>query len=371
MSMNISLNFCQKTCVTISPGSCVSSSIIWTVSDPNIVAITSNGNNVIIKPVYGAIGKTVVMASYLDGTSLLIFVTVTSFFDSIIPPILPKYKYIYSTSVTYLITGSSSTISGPFNPLIIPFSTNICTLVKIQNVNINTFSSLFIPGTNSIIKVFHSNSFGSTSTNCDFMLFETTADSDPDSLLPFASPFISGLPISTTGTFSTYSFPTNIILPCDSVNYITLVQLNSSTNPNGFVITSNLSDQNYITFQTTGFSSSTQCSAIIVPSGYFNILSNSLIYTTIISITATTNPQTISVTVPSMPVGTVIWSAQQHDNTTTAMSIPKITQTTTTNINLTVDVLAATGSPLLPFTANISIVAYKNQSNAGFSATTP
>ena len=372
MSMNISLNFCQKVCVVIPTDTCSFSVISWTSSDTNLINVFGNGNNAILKPVYGATGFVAVTASDITGSSFIIFVTITSFFDVVVT--LPKYKYLFSTSLSGGGSpGSSATINGPWNSLIVPFTTNACVLIGFNGALLNLitfFASQFIPGTNSITKIFGNYP---NSVDIGFALFMPTVNTESDPLLLYASLFYSPGPIASAGTSHNSKFYTTVPPICEAGDYNTIIQwVWPNSNILSWVMASEFLPDSSIVFQTFDFTQPSDYTGIVIPNGYYNPSSSSLIYSQRHLITFnSTGTVSISITIPSIPVGSVIWFAQKYGTLLTqpGLRVDNIQHNSPTQITLTGGLISVFFTP--PYSITACIVAYKNQTNIGFNLTFP
>lgn len=370
--MNITLNFCQKACVSIPTDACSFSVLTWTSSDTSLINVFANGNNAILKPVYGATGFVAVTATDIIGSSFIIFVTITSYFDVVVT--LPQYKYLYSLGFNSVSSGgnSSATINGPFNSLIVPFTLNACVLIGFTGLPFNSwtfYASFLIPASSAFVKV-----FGNFPLTVDiaFALFMPTTDTQSDPLLLFGSLFNNSGPTDILGTTSNSRFYTTIAPICEANNYNSIVQWNwpNSTIDSSVIGSQFLSDSS-IVFQIFNFTSSANYNAIVIPNNYYNLLSTSLVFSQRFPIIFNTTIQTFSITIPVISVGSVIWFAQQYGITITepGIRILSMVHISTTQIDVTCELVSQI--PIFPLSKILTMVAYRNQTNIGFSITFP
>ena len=375
MSTVININFCQKACVSIPSGNCLFLPITWLSQTPNIVNVYGNGENAIIKAVYGAIGTGTVTISDSSGIIFVIYVNVSAYSD---PVVNPKYQYVYSVSFSGSVPGgfpatrSIANISGPYTSLIVPFQSNVVSIFMPQitsNGIIYPNSCVFIPGTTSSVRAL--GNFPSALTFfLGLALFKPTINVLIDSKLIFADIINSGNPISTynilTFNMAEFLYITNYVPYCDTVNYIVFAIPNilTSSTTGAYVTGSKLLPGGTIGIQTQNLNIATTFNVIVVPSNIYNTSSNDLVYSKIITPTIINGINTI--TIDPITLGTVVWFVQQYgyDNTG-LLQINGVEQTNSTTLTIRISASGiVTGRKL-------SLLAYKAQSSVGFSAIFP
>ena len=371
MSTTINLNFCQKSCVSLNPDNCLIGTIIWTSQNTNIVNVYSNGANAIIRAVYGSIGSAVVSISDDSGVIYVIYVNVTNYSD---PVVNPKYQYVHTTS--FLVSTpppneSSGTISGPYTSLIVPFQSNVVSIFMPQSNTVNLYPSscVFVPGTVPVINI-----FGFFPGGANFFIglgiFKPTTNTLIDSKLIFADIINSGNPVSTytisTLDMAEFLYVTNNPPYCDASNYLVFAMPNisSSSSLYPFVTGSKLLSGGTISIQTQSLNVNTTFNVIVVPNLIYDLSSNDLVYTKIITVTVTNGFNVISI--DPIPVGSVVWFVQRYDFSVTNFIGINTARHTTPSV-LIIDIRAGATLPGI----KLSLIAYKIQSNAGFSAVFP
>lgn len=365
MSISISINFCQKVCVTI-PSQCISNlTYTWTNVTPNLITVLSNGGSAILIPVYPNSGNAIVIVQDSSGSTITLNITIASLF---VPVPNAKYQYVYSTSIPitapFLIP---FTINGPFNSLISPPQNDICSLVFTNNGDGSedwVLTSAYVPGSTSSIT--GTRTWASNTADMTFVLIKPTANVNIDPLIPFGSR-VDGLVKYTSvqiglNSYDYFMCPTGFTdPPCPYQNYISIVQ--PVTPSPGIVFGSQfLSDGNIYIIAT--LVTVTDFNVLLVPNQYFNISSNDLVYTA----TATYTPPTPTFvfTLPNIPVGSVMWVAQCN---TLSFAFNSLVVNIVHNSSTQLTVSLSNNGPNTPRT--LAIVAYKNQSNVGYSVSFP
>lgn len=360
--MDLTLTTCQKICITLPSGQCTFLPLSWNIANPNLLSIVINGsgNSAVITPIPPNAGSTVVTIFDTSGYFFTIYVTVISQFNTVINP---KYQYIYSTNATASFGSPTTTINinGPFNSLITPFQPNIVTFVSSSTIPSSVSSSTFIPGSNSIITC--RGNFATGSNTLNFVLLKKTNNTITDPILLYTDNATTN-PISTTPTgYNLHSFPSPISTTCNIGQYISLVQVASTDTNQGTVFSSQFFTNSTISYVVSG-SIQTTISAIVIPRSFYNISSPNLIYVQVFNLTLTASITTLNITIPTITIGSVVWFAQQCVISNNSVQINQFNQTTTTNLQIRL----ITSEPT-PFSTDIAIIAFKNQSNVGFTLT--
>ena len=364
MSLNLIINSCQKVCVSIPPSCPLTQPYTWVSSAPSIVIVDGNNLNAIIRTAYGSIGTYYI--SIIDSFSTTVFVIVVNVIDYLNTIVAnPAYQYIFSGKAAQNTpTGLKATITGAFNSLVNPLTPGLCIIgmpEKATGVNFIN-GGIFVPGTNSRMEFYGTWSVSSILT-INFAIFQPTGlGNDTDPLIPYASSFTTE---PTNPNQPVQSFTVGLF-PCDIPNYISFVQLNESAN-NRKIISSKYNG-GYLDFQFNLLNPTTtySASAIIVPAGYTNLSSTSILYTRIVQITVPNSlaNQTVNVTIPSISPDAV-WFAQQQsvDNSkATSINVLRVSNNGPTTVSFDYDRLLAGAS----FTTNVGLIAYKPQPTPPF-----
>lgn len=356
MSLSLSLNFCEKACISVPVNTCNFLPLTWTVVGPVLVTVFSSGANAIIKPIYGSVGLTAVTVSDASGTMITITINLTSPFG--VSVTTPKYQQVYVSTVVGIAAAlqTSATISGNFNSLIVPFQPNICSFCcpQITALALPVFSSLFTPGTNSIIKI--NGNFLIGSLTFGFGLFKETANINIDPLLPFATQFINPIFITSNASLFTYQYFPSILPICDTTNYLTLIQSNTV----GVSVVSCLYESsNSVKFQTNASLTGTEIfSIIVVPKSYYNLASTTLVCSLIANVTVSAAITIVNIPIPSIPIITgVCWFATIGQLSNNGLFVTGVIQLSSTV--LTVALSSIQGS--YPINLDICCIAYKTQ----------
>lgn len=371
MSLSVSINSCQKLCVTI-PSSCLSSEpYTWTSSDVTVATVNANNTNAIIKATYGNGGLAVIsIQDSLLNTVFVVYVTVTNYLNTTV--INPAYQYNLSCQLTKSppVSGTKATFAGPLNYFNNPATVGLCLLGMAvgQGLNCNVNGGIFIPNsTNSTIELYGLFSVVAAVVPVNFALFQPVVGGlNVNPLVPYASSFTTlpsnpGQPVQIFNTG---------VLPCDVADYLSFVMLNESTNNRK--ITASKFSGGFIQFQfnlinpTVAFTAS----AIVAPLNYFNAASTSIIYSALVQVTVPVSvaTQSVNFVIPSISPDAV-WFAQQNDiDNTKATSIDVLRAGNNGATTLTIDynrILAGAST----FIAHIAVIAYKNQTVPGLTLT--
>ena len=356
----LNINFCQKVCVQVPPSTCGFLPLVWTSSNPSSLTVSSSGNAAIISPVFGIVGTFFVVMSDSSGTMLTIDVIVTSPFETVVNP---KYQYIYAGTVlnSFTPTQTTASVQGPFTGVIIPFQTNICTIFS-PVTNVQTLESSYFEALSPNPRIGLTGIFSISPAQFDFVMLKATGNIQADPSLIFADTFTSSFIANPGGipTLSTFKIPVNSDV-CDLSKYVSIIQ--STSNDSFFanpVLSSKFLQNGVIEILSIPTNSFAQFnfSGIVVPTPYINLSSNTLLYTTIVSVTRNAaGPFTSNFAIPNMSTTLGCWFAQPYGNDGLLFTVDSLTQSSNTNL-----VLNATGSGgTYPTTKQFVLVCYKRQ----------
>ena len=364
-SFSLTVNSCQKICVNLQPNSCGFLPVVWNTPNPNIALINSSGSSAIITPNLDAVGLTTILITDTSGTEFRIYLTITSIFN-LIPN--PKYQYIYATNVLANFPSLTQTmsISGPFNSLVAPFQPDIVTFVTSGNTSPNYVgSSLFIQSpSNPTIPCI--GSFAGPD-DINLLLFGKTLNATNDPILVYADTVISQFQGITVAGAGIYKMQLNFTSQCSLNNYICFVQKRNLEilAGNEGVITSEFFTNLVVKFVAFSSLPFLDTSVIIIPKSFYDLTSPSLIFSKIFTnIMFSVSQPDVILDIPNIPIGDVCWFIQQSKLSVFAPSsvifVLKINQLSTTTIRVSSFVFANA-------TTNLFIMAYRRQSNTGFS----
>lgn len=371
MSLVLTINSCQKVCVSI-PSSCLASEpYTWASGNTNVATVTSNNLNAIIKATYGSGGSTTI--SILDSFSnvvFVIFLTVTNYLDIIVGN--PAYKYIISSQLIKAppVTGTKATITGPINYFVNPATSGICLIGMSagQGLNSNINCGVFVPNsTNSSIELYGLFNVVAANVPISFGLFQPiVGGTDIDPLIPYASSFTT-LPSNSGQSVQNFNIG---ILPCDVVDYLTFIMLNETANNRKIIASRYQGGFLQFLFSALNPTTTFTASAIVVPLNYFNASSTSIIYTAVVTINVPTSlaTQSVNFTIPSISPD-ACWFAQQRDiDSTLATSINILRAGNNGATTLTVEYNRVTAGSAT-FITNVQVIAYRSQTIPGATIT--
>lgn len=374
MSLSVTLNYCQKICISFPIASCVITPITWVSLNTNIATVYYNQNSAIIKATFGGLGIANIVVSDATGVIFTVYVSVFAY----VPPVVvnPKYQYVSTFNVSGTInTSSNATVVGPFNSLVVPTQPNLCMIAMIQNANATNsaiISTFFNPSTASTLTLRGQFLPAAATLNVGIGVFQPTVNTTIDHYLIFSSTFTVVTPLNSSvingTTYYLYQYAVQSYAFCGDDNYISFVQpisnIVTGIQPN--LVSSNVSLNSILSFQST-VATNVLASAIIVPKSYYNTSSTSLVYSKIVSVSLV-GSGVVTVTIDTIPTGTVMWFAQQYNTDNVAIAnVLSVEHTSST----TLDIKFILNPPSTPVTRNVSIIAYKLQSNAGYSLTFP
>lgn len=327
-AVNVSLNSCQKICITASNVCTEESPYSWTTTTPSLVTVSYSGLSALIaaKPNVSGVA-TVVLSNNIGNPVLYVIITITNYTSLTFST--SGTNFLLSTTVT---SGSPPSlnpyqISGPFNSLANPLDPDLTFFVWNQNTSAGVTDVItitnFVPGTTSRVTAFTASPSGVLAANLGLLMFQRTVD-------PFANPFyplvtrVTGVkpPVGT----NTISVNFNGVLPCVPTAYLPFVQFSGTqTSPdiviNGSVIDSTGRSITLISSNLQNFSVPILISIMICPKGFLNISNIGLMYCDVINVSIAT-PLNAVITV-SLPVtipgfATAVVFAQANDITPNA-----------------------------------------------------
>ena len=374
MSASFTINSCQKICINLQSVSCNFLTYNWGTPTPNIVTVNSSGSSAIIKPKSNIdSGSTTIIVTDISGTIFTIDITINPFI--IIPIPNGKYQYIYATEVTATTAPSLITLNfnGPFTSLVAPFQPNFVTFINTINSSIGNQvnNSIFVPGfPNSIIKC--NGSFSSSPGGIfNLLLFGRTSNSMYDPILVYADIVTCSFFGTSPDTNYAFYIGNLSILSCLLKNYLSFVQSSSSLPLlNDRVVDSQLFPLNstfqFVLANPLNPPQKMNVNIILIPKSFYDITSPSLIYSTLfvnLSIPSAIIA-TFSFVIPFIPVGSVCWFAQQYTIIDKSATVIAINQTSNTSLDI-----SFSGDASFAVIINAVVMAYKKQSNVGFTIT--
>lgn len=370
MSLNLSINSCEKICLTLSSATCApippNEFFTWTSTDTTIATVNSNNINAIVEGVYGPGGSCQIQVKDLSLTIVFVInLTVTDYLNTTV--LNPNTKMLFSSALTpsFFSTQTQATISGPFNSLVGITNPNLCYITFFsQDTGSFINSNLFNLGSASSTLQSFGSFIGGFAVRFYFSLFIPTGGSDINPLIPFAS----SITMSPTSSGLPQTFNLGFRTPCFESNYLSFVQLDFGPGNTRFVNSSQLTSGSILNmnFWPTAPTSTFKVSAVVVPNNYFNLLSTTLIYSNLRTILITSAAFTFALIVPFSGMS-VNWYVQQYDTTPGN----EIRIRSAILVGATLMVVGERLTSTVKFNTTISIIAFAIQSSIGYSITFP
>ena len=293
-TVNVSLNSCQKICVSASTVCIEESPYSWTTTTPSLVTLNSSGLNCLIaaKPNVSGIA-TVVLSNYVANPVLYIVVTITNYTSLVFST--SGTNFLLSTTVVSPATPPNNNpyqISGPFNSLASPLDPNLTYFVWNQSPSTGFTDQLnitnFIPGTVSRVTALPT-SIGAGATNFGLLMFQRTLDPFLNPLYPIVTRV--SVPKPAPAVFI-INCDFNGLLPCTYTSYLPFAQYTSAQiapttiRIYGSVMNSSNRSIDVITeTNIQNFNQPIEMSMMICPKGYLNTSNVGLMWCDTVNVT--------------------------------------------------------------------------------------